>query len=427
MLVIVSDLQFTDGTVGTTAPAGVLRRFARSLRDLACAASYRAGEIFRPIEQIDLLLLGDIFDLIRSTRWLAGEARPWHDPQSLAVAETAATIVGEILAINQAALTELRTIATEGVRIPSCDVGDRRLRIADECRVPVRIHYLVGNRDWMLHLPGRVYDDVRQRLGLQLGLANRCGRPFAHDPAECDDILETQRRHHVVARHGDIYDPLNFDGDRNISSLGDAITIELVGRFARAIESELADDLPAETLAGLREIGDVRPMLHAPVWIDRMLERTCPWPMQIHVKQIWDAIADRFLQLDYVRSRDSWHPVDLIDSLARVLKTSRRPSVGRASAVIHWLHGFNGLQDASYDQYARSEQEFRSGRARHVVYGHTQCAQCLLHCENLLSAQLAATEHETAANSMNLAAFFTDDEHRGQRCETLGMADARAA
>ena len=38
-----------------------------------------------------------------------------------------------------------------------------------------------------------------------------------------EQLLEALRRHKVFARHGDIYDPFNFEGDRNQSSLGDAI------------------------------------------------------------------------------------------------------------------------------------------------------------------------------------------------------------
>ncbi len=75
MLVIISDLHLTDGTSGETISAGAFRVFRQRLRDLAYDASKRADGTYRPIEEMDILLLGDVFDLIRSTKWLEkGEA-----------------------------------------------------------------------------------------------------------------------------------------------------------------------------------------------------------------------------------------------------------------------------------------------------------------------------------------------------------------
>ncbi|MCC7083375.1 MAG: hypothetical protein IT427_00030 [Pirellulales bacterium] len=450
MLVVISDLHLTDGTVGQSIPAGAFQLFAQRLREMAVAASFRTGGLYRPIEQIDLLLLGDVLDLIRSAQWLKGDVRPWHDPQSPAAAAVTAKIVTDVLAANQRSLAVLRSMATDGIAIPSSDPGEERLQLRSDGRVPVRIHYLVGNHDWMLHLPGPAYDRIRQTVARHMALANRLDRPFAHDPAESDEILALQHRHQVLARHGDIYDPFNFEGDRNASSLGDAIVIELINRFALTVEAELGGDLSAETLAGLREIDNVRPTLLVPVWIDGLLERTCPLPAtRKRVKQIWDALADRFLQLDFVRSRDTWNPVDLVDGLQRVLKFSRRLSMGWASAIVNWLHGLRGSQEASYYRHALTEQDFRNRRAKHVVYGHTHHAESVpldvSYAGDAVLNQVyfnsgtwrrvhrptnwAAAEHEfIPADSMTFLSFFTDDERRGRHFETwsgtLGIAAA---
>ena len=92
----------------------------------------------------------------------------------------------------------------------------------DDQPVMVRIHYMVGDHDWFYHLPGEGYAAVRQKLVEQMGLANRADRPFPHDITESDELLQTMRRHKVTARHGDAYDPLSFEGDRDLSCLGDA-------------------------------------------------------------------------------------------------------------------------------------------------------------------------------------------------------------
>ena len=376
MLVIISDLHLTDGTVGQSIPAGAFQLFAPP-REVAVSASYRSGGNYRPVEQIDLLLLGDVLDVIRSARWLTGDAgrgtirnrRPWRKWLS-----NRGGRAGDQQEI--AGGRGLRKMATDGVGIPSRDPGDVRVHFARPFPSAVRIHYLVGNHDWMLHLPGPAYDRIRQTLVQHLGLANRSDRPFAHDPAESDEILGTQRRHRVLARHGDIYDPFNFEGDRNHSSLGDAIVIELINRFAYTVETELSGELPPETLAGLREIDNIRPTLLVPVWIDGLLERTCPSPaMRKHVKQIWDTLADAFLQLDFVRSRDTWNPVDLVDGLQRVLKFSRRLSVGWASAIVNWLHGLAARKEPRTIITPYPSKISATAGPSVVVYGHTHHAE----------------------------------------------------
>ena len=61
MLVFLSDVHLTDGSSGETIKATAFRIFAENLRKLADSVS--------PLEEIRLVLLGDIFDIIRSAVW----------------------------------------------------------------------------------------------------------------------------------------------------------------------------------------------------------------------------------------------------------------------------------------------------------------------------------------------------------------------
>lgn len=90
MLVIISDLHLTDGTSGETIRAAAFKAFRERFRDLAYDASWRSDDEYRPLESIDLVLLGDILDVIRSTRWCDAPAdvRPWgrqDDPRFAAM------------------------------------------------------------------------------------------------------------------------------------------------------------------------------------------------------------------------------------------------------------------------------------------------------------------------------------------------------
>lgn len=449
MLAIISDLHLTDGTSGASIPPGAFQIFAERLQDLAYRASWRTAGNYAPIERIDLILLGDVLDVIRSNTWLlAGTTRPWSDPTSTQFFDLTAEITQAVLRNNEPGMAVLRQLARgEEVRLAPALRSGQPAKSAQPVSIPVRIHYMVGNHDWFYHLPGPRFDALRHTIVSAMGLANAPNVPFPHDPAEDGELLDLMRRHRVLARHGDIYDPFNFEQDRDGSSLGDAIVVELVNRFTSEVEHELGEDLPAAVLLGLREIDNIRPLLMIPVWIDGILERSCPWPaMRKKVKQVWDRMADDFLALQFVRDRDTWSPCDLVDGLERALKFTRRLSLGWASAISTWLHQFRGSCEESYRRFALSEQDFRNRRAKHIVYGHTHDAESVpldasyaegyVHNQVYLNAgtwrrvhrqtTFAPDEHEfIASDTMTFLFFFQGDERGGRPYEswsgTLGL------
>ncbi|HMO83863.1 MAG TPA: hypothetical protein PKC18_02975, partial [Lacipirellulaceae bacterium] len=331
MLVIISDLHLTDGTSGSTISPGAFQLLGERLAHLALNASQRIDGRYQPVEHIDLVLLGDVLDVIRSTQWLATPVRPWDDPTSPHLHDAVARITSDVLRHNGATCSEFRRLADRGVEIPAA-LRNGRPAADRHCRVPVRIHYMVGNHDWFYHLPGGQYNTIRREIAAHMGLATCPEAPFPHEGWEDNELLQTLRRHQVYARHGDVYDPFNFDGDRNSSSLGDVVVIELVSRFGVEVERQLGDELPGCALAGLREIDNIRPLLLIPAWIEGLLDRSCPRPaLRRQVKRVWDELADEFLAQPFVRQRDTWSPVDVVDGLQKALKFSRRLSVGWAS------------------------------------------------------------------------------------------------
>lgn len=441
MLVLASDLHLNDGTTGDTLSPGAIELFAGRLQELAVAASWRADGTYRPIDAIDLVLLGDVFDLLRSTRWnTRSGVRPWSNPHAPEFIDQIGRISADILAHNEAGLAHLRGLAAEGgLTVPPALKSARPAADSKHQPVPVRIHYMVGNHDWFFHLSGTAYDTLRQTLVARMGLTNRPDQPFPHDITEDEELLQAMRRHKVSARHGDLYDPMNFEGDRDTSSLGDAVVIELVNRFSAEVQASLGGELPVSTILGLREIDNVRPVLLIPVWIDGLLERTCPPALRKRVKTVWDRLADEFLALDFVRQRDTWSPFDLVDGLQRALKFSKRLSIGWASAIVEWINKLRGAEGDSYYKHALAEQDFRNRRAKHIVFGHTHAVESVpldasyaegyvlnqmyfnagtwrrVHCQT----RLAPAEHEfIASDVMTYLAFFQGDERKGRPFET---------
>jgi UDP-2,3-diacylglucosamine pyrophosphatase LpxH len=440
MLVLISDLHMNDGSMGPLLEPGAIDLVSDRLCDLAYRASWRAGGSYQPIERIDLVLLGDVLDLIHSQRWLAGAARPWNDPASPLVGETAAQIVDDILRRNVEAIRRLRLVATEPtITVPQADASGQPLVGDDELPVAVRTHYLVGNHDWLLHLRGQQYDFIRHKVAHHLGLANLHNRPFPHEAAESDELLDSLRRHRTLARHGDIYDPLACSDDRDAASLADAIAIELVGRFLAQIDPDLAADLPPAAMAGLREIDQIRPLLLIPAWIDRLLARTVPsLALRKEVRQLWDSLVDDpLLQLEIVRDRHRHSATNLIDGLAAALKFSRRDSTDWTGKTLRWLASLRGAAGESYVNHALSEPDFRNRRARHIVYGHTHQAEIVpldaSHADGYVlhqtyfnagtlrrvyrATQALGQQEFTAAETLSLVAVYQGDERSGRPYE----------
>jgi len=392
MLVIISDLHLTDGTSGTTIGEGAFRVFRQRLRDMAYDASWRQtakGKAkYKPITEMDILLLGDILDVIRSTKWgTAAPERPWDYGKSAkktaAVTKKIGEITDAILKKNKDSLAVLKSLGEKGqVTLPPATAAgipdpatDWDPAAPSRSAVAVRLHYMVGNHDWVYHLPGTGFNKMRLKIKKAMGLANDHNEPFPHDPSESKTMESLQQDHSVLARHGDIYDSYNFETHRDASSLGDAIVIELLNRFPVAVKKALNNrlkGLPPDVADGLLEIDNVRPLLLVPVWIDGLLERFCSDPKHKYgVKKIWNELVDSFLSLDVVEKRDSWlNPADDVDKLQAALRISKGLSLRTASNVLGWVNKKSNDSD-SFFEHALTEENYKNRTAKFIVYGHT--------------------------------------------------------
>ncbi len=372
MLVFISDLHLTDGTASSNLHPGSFHILVERFRYLAARASWRRDGSYRPIERIDMVLLGDILDLMRSQRWHEGSLKPWSDCDTPELGQHVGEICEQTLAANAASLAVLRAmVAGEAVWIPPGAVNGQPDYRARPQAVPVRIHYVVGNQDWMLHLPGPAWDGVRQQVVRQMGLANSWDQPFPHDPTESDGLHDLFRRYRVVARHGDVYDPLHFTHDASTSSVGDALVVQLLTAFLSDVQQELSEDAPTGMMSALRGLYQVRPVLRAPCWLAGLLEQLCPRPpLRQEVKQLWDRRVEQMLESEPLatatRGGICWREVLPPRLLFRHGCTT---SVSGDLSAGYALEGL--LAPIPYARHARAESDIRNRRAWHVVYGHT--------------------------------------------------------
>lgn len=371
MLVIVSDIHLTDGTTGNTIGAGAFRDFRARLGELVADAARRADGSFVPPAAVDLVLLGDIFDVVHSARWHLGEdqVRPWeHRAKPRLFRDKVAEITGEIITYNADALAVLKGLSS-----------DRPLRVQNPASaaegpaaVPVNVHYVVGNHDWYYHLPGPDFEPVRAALRTAMGLANEPG-PFPHEPEESPRLLELFRRHRTYARHGDQFDSFNYEEKqgRDGATLGDAIVVGLVNRFPHAVRQQLGD-LPLPFLKGLDELANVRPSLLIPVWIEALVHHAGLTPSQEReVKAIWNRLAEEFIDLPFVRERDRPLRLDDVDTLQATLHLSAGFSFSGLARLATFIQQRVWKGDSSYARHAPKEPAYLDGAVDHVVYGHT--------------------------------------------------------
>jgi len=422
MLVIISDLHLGDGTTAESIPASAFYLFAKRLRQDAHFASRHYGK-YRPVEELDVILLGDIIDPLHSTKWLFppkgqeeyidiggqdhirmtepgedGYIRPWSDPSHPLFATKLLEVTRSIIKYNKEALEVMRKLASgEFIEFdPPKKDGDRKTRVkkADKIPLKVRFHYMVGNHDWYYHLKGAAFDQIRQEIIDALGLSNPPS-PFPYDlrklkddlPWEVDvndDILKLFDKYKVFGRHGDCYDTFNFDSERgrDQATLGDAFTMEVCNRYPEELRRR--PDLDNKIVDNLRHITNVRPALATPLWISGQISRLATENIikgfsDKDLKRIWDDLCDQFLDLEFVRAKDQTFKFDMVDKMQVAIKISKVISLETLDNLVYRLQNKRLFDTGghSFAEHALQEPSFLDDSARYIVYGHTHHHQTI--------------------------------------------------
>lgn len=437
MLVVVSDLHLTDGSSGDTINAGAFRVFVDALKRRAHSACWRGRDgdaKFVPIPRCDLVLLGDVFDVIRSARWLRSDAlRPWAPgAHRAAFAGLIGEITDGILAHNAGALKHFRDLGGK-LRIPTPAPGEH-------VEIPLHIHYLVGNHDWFYHLADVELTPIRKRIVEGLSLATPADLPFPHMIDEAGGQLQDLLlAHRLYVQHGDIYDSFNYEQQhgRDYSSLGDCIVIELLNRFPHEVQRSLGLDDDEPLIQALREIDNIRPLLAIPRWVESMLRRHAEPPLRERVMAIWNDMVEHFLALPFVRDHDRPFRMDTVDLLEAALLWSAKLRLGTLSRFSNELERLS--KGESLAKYAVEEAALRDRRAQMVVYGHTHHPETVAidvvqeHGQDVeqiyFNSGTWRRVHEpciahpdqlefTKSHVMSYLAFYRDDERTGQRFES---------
>jgi UDP-2,3-diacylglucosamine pyrophosphatase LpxH len=381
MLVIISDIHLMDGTCGKSIPASAFSLFIDRLRELAFNASWRVNGTYRPIKEIDILLMGDILDPLHSTLWLEtkpgepGYVRPWTDSSAPEYATTVLSITRNILQGNATAVRFIKGLSgVDGLSLPPATLsGQPDMSAHPQEPVTVRLHYMVGNHDWYYHLPGPAFDAVRQEIVDAFGLSNPPG-PFPHELSESNELPGLLAGYEVYARHGDMYDAFNYSKEkgRNSSTLGDAFAVEIINRFPLEVERRMNEDLPPGSLENLHDLVNVRPVLATPLWIGSQLRQNAIGRVeQQKLKDLWNEICDEFLALPFVQENNKPYKWDMVDKLKLAIRITDHFSFKTIDDIVVWARKLFNPENITFARYALNEEAFLNHSARFVVYGHT--------------------------------------------------------
>lgn len=455
MLVIISDLHLGDGTTADSISPSAFRLFARRLTETARFASLRRDGWYRPIDSIDVLLLGDILDPLHSTRWLdtsssdSNYIRPWSDTSNPNYAAKLLEVTRAILEHNEEAFKILRRLARgDGLQLaPANSKGEADFQSKEILPIKVRFHYMVGNHDWYYHLQGEAFDNIRAEIIEKMGLCNPIS-PFPYVPEESPFLQDLFERHKVLARHGDIYDKFNFNREkgRNFGTVGDAFTMDVCNRFPIEVQKRYGDKLPTGIIDSLRKIANIRPILAAPLWISGQIKNYAhSHPIEDELKKVWDEIADEFLQTNFVREADKSFRFDMVDAMELIVKLSGRATFATINDVVVWVRKKMWSGKHSFANHALKEPAFLSGKAQHIIYGHTHQYEVVplgmnatlpepesqiyfnagtWHSYYDLAIQNPKEQKFVPYQALTYLTFYTPEEHDGRRFETWSGAYA---
>ncbi|MCW3106091.1 MAG: hypothetical protein JWQ09_597 [Segetibacter sp.] len=394
MLVIISDLHLTDGSSGEIISDSAFRLFKNRISDMTYDASWRCDEnnheYYKPVEQVDILLLGDILDMIRSEKWNGAldTIMPWTKERQDDFFDNVEKIASGVLKFNASSFSILKGIAEGDVVIP------KEMRHANEdekaiekikykasnekVSIKVNIYYMIGNHDWFFYIDDSRINNIRNRVIDELGLANEKDKPFPYAYNDSKVIQELQEAHKVFAEHGDRFDKTNYQTPhRDASSIGDVVVIKLLNEIPKKIEecirkspkSAGTDDEINTFIKQLREIDNLRPYSLAPAWITQVLKDT---KLDSHVvnKAISEALQlliEDFRDTEII-AENHWLGIKM--RLAGLVADFF--DVETLGSVISHL-GFSKDQFESYKQYAievskDEEKDF-------FVMGHTHYAE----------------------------------------------------
>jgi len=374
MIIILSDLHFSevqstkieDLVFNRNLPADTYQAYFEDLNQAAVEID---------IQEIDIVLAGDILELSRSAIWLDGVDRPYIDNQEVS---SGSSCEKTILQIIEAISQEDKVAETLAIF--------RHINDLFDCGV--NVYYLLGNHDRLANATPLIRQKVREILGLEGG-----DQLFPHLYIG----LDSQNSPFCLVRHGHEYDPMNFSINTHTMSeiptvlsdsiygeacLGDITTIEFGAALPRYFVETYGEKaiIKDQTLMALYErlmdFDDVRPTT-------ALLSYLFSTP-GVEEKRTWELMAPCFIKAIHILSENEHFQYFLSHSTSlkkgqRLLLRGILNSGLFAKDIPYWLikqimkRVSTTINLQSQTQWAKKEELIRNpdSGCKCVVSGHT--------------------------------------------------------
>jgi len=357
MLVIISDLHFTDGTTSNWKGENDLfnvdpRAFRLFFTQIADIIKRRK----KKIRKVTFVYNGDIFDPLRTELWFGVSKKdlPWSIPlNKTEVYKNSHEILEKTIAHNEEALAWLG--------------GSHEDFHKEVWNVEAEIErvYIPGNHDRIINLHRSSRGLVRQHL---LGQSRPSGDPrFENFYIDSD--------HQSLVFHGHESDAFNCEFDKEgrpkygAVPIGDAMTTMLFTKLGYETEKL---NLPKEAKRRFKEIDNVRPHLAGIRYVQDIIR---DFGIGKKVNKLIQNIIDEFKKLPFYKSwekeHDRWNiGFDEADKLQTALRAIEFLGASVPVGLLEKLAGF--LKDDPCGRWAtkRLKDVVASG-IRYCVLGHT--------------------------------------------------------
>jgi len=357
MLVIISDLHFTDGTTSNWKKKEDL--FNINPRAFRLFLS-RISDIveLRNIREVHFVYNGDIFDPLRTHAWFDIDTteHPWSiPPKSEKVAGHTEKILENIID-NPCNKTSLQWLS--GTHEEFTEVWKQ-----SDSDVTVRRTYIPGNHDRIINL----YPDCRKLVYERL--LNVSGEDGRFENLYFDQSYQT------IVMHGHEADSFNCEYDKDDNPMyaetpiGDPMTTML---FANIGKKSQGLQIPAAAKKRFKDIDNVRPSLAAIRFVqDIAKDFGIGKKVQNMVKEIVREFKDMPFYSDWEKRHDHWNiGYDEADKLQTALRAIEFLGTSVPAGVLEKLAGF--LETDVYRKYAYTQLRSPIGvQMRYCILGHT--------------------------------------------------------
>lgn len=401
MLVVISDIHFVDGTAGEhNLPYSAFESVF--LSDIASLAKDKGAK------EIKLLLLGDIIDLIRSTRWLetATADRPWGNnglkdipkPQNGSITEKICLRI-----LGQVSDSDLKKSNRPNFTLlPSDTILSKNwetfklfrefgevLKNKFQIEIPVKIIYVPGNHDRLCNLYPSVRDEIKKLLGITIMSNTVEGYPTDEWWYKSDFKDE---EYGVYARHGHEFDPWNYGGNNDFArsghtkiSIGDILTTEFAAKipwmFAKFKANGKYPQISDELINRLKDIDNIRPINRILEWLYYKVRKNDYGKTREAIEVILNTVFEELLDNEFVQQwrspGTSWDEVIHIATRpwARWISKGILEKIEKEGLLSLLLGEAEGSDSSKEDPYARAAYNERlwkeDNRISFILYGHT--------------------------------------------------------